>query len=118
MALAAALVVVVAAAIGLVTPKATPEPSPGIASPVEGVVVGVDAAGLGRVSGFTLRPINMPFEFGFALGALENPTEFSPSHLAEHLATSEPVRVFFRLENGGRVVYRLEDATPGPSSTP
>jgi hypothetical protein len=46
------------------------------------------------------------------MGPLENAAEFSPSHLSEHLATSEPVRAWFRVENGQRIVYRLEDA-PG-----
>ena len=44
------------------------------------------------------------------LGILENATEFSPSHLAEHMATSVPVRAFYRLEDGVPTVYRLEDA--------
>jgi hypothetical protein len=90
-----------------------PRPTPDIASPVDGVVIAVDSAGLGDVRGFTLRPINGGgFSFEFTLGALENPTEFPPSHLAEHQATSNPVRVWFRTENGVHLVYRLEDAPP------
>jgi hypothetical protein len=86
--------------------------TPDITSPVEGVVVSVDAAALGDVRGFTLRPANSAFSLGFALGTLENPTQFPPGHLAEHQATSQPVRVYFRSGNGIRTVYRLEDAAP------
>jgi len=89
-----------------------PAPTPDPVSPVEGVVISVDAAGLGDVQGFTLRPTSGPFSFSFVVGILENPTEFPPSHLAEHQATSQPVRVFFRSENGIHTVYRLEDAAP------
>ena len=79
-------------------------------SPVEGVVVAVDSSGLGRVSGFTIR-VPGGASLAFALGTLENATEFSPSHVAEHMATSEPIRVFFRLEGVRAVAYRLEDAS-------
>jgi hypothetical protein len=83
--------------------------TPDISSPVVGVVVSVDAAGLNDVRGFVLR-VQGAFAFDFVVGQLENPTEFPPGHLAEHQATSQPVRVFFRLDNGERVAYRLEDA--------
>ena len=45
------------------------------------------------------------------LGDLENGTEFPPGHLVEHQATAQPVRVWYRTENGARVAVRLEDAT-------
>lgn len=108
-----ASIVVVLLAAGCRQPIAAspPPPTPGLASPVEGVVTSVDAAGLVDVRAFTLRPTNSPFSFGFVLGTLENPTEFPPSHLAEHQATSQPVRVFFRSENGVHTVYRLEDVS-------
>ena len=93
-----------------------PPPTPDVSSPVEGVVIAVDSTSLTNVKGFTLRPIGIGFSFGFTLGPLENATEFSPSHLAEHLATSEPIRAYFRTENGVHVVYRLEDAS-APAST-
>ena len=48
----------------------------------------------------------------FKIGTLENGAEFPPGHLAEHLATSSPVRVYFRAEGPDLVVYRLEDAPP------
>jgi len=88
-----------------------PPPTPDVASPVDGVVIAVDASGLSDVRGFTLRTSG-GFAFTFALGALENAADFSPSHLAEHQVSSEPVRAWFRVEGDERVVYRLEDA-PG-----
>ena len=86
------------------------------ASPVEGVVVAVDSAGLDRVRSFELRTTTGVTRF--EIGTLENPTEFPPAHLAEHQASSSPVRVYFRVEAGGysAVAYRLEDALP-PSPT-
>jgi hypothetical protein len=90
-----------------------PTASPDVSSPVDGVIIAVDSAGLGDVRGFTLRPSSGSFAFTFELGTLENPTEFPPGHLAEHLASSQPVRVYFRRSEDGRhVVYRLEDASP------
>ena len=86
-------------------------PSPDLPSPVDGVVIAVDAVSLTDVRGFTLRtPGGVSYDF--KLGALENATSFSPSHLKEHQATSEPIRVWFRVDGGARVAYRIEDA-PG-----
>jgi hypothetical protein len=90
-----------------------PLPTPDVASPVEGVVISVDASGLTEVRGFVLRASG-GFAFDFVLGPLENPTQFPPGHLAEHMATSQPVLVYFRVDDGARVVYRLEDAVPTP----
>lgn len=105
----------------LAVPKPTcacsPTPSPPPRSPVEGVVVAVDSSGLGRVAGFTLR-IAGGSTIELELGALENPTAFPPTHLAEHLASSQPVRAFFNAESSRLVVYRLEDATAGSSASP
>ena len=91
-----------------------PVPTPEVTSPVEGVVIAVDGSGLTQVRGFTLRTSG-GFAFDFSLGALENATAFSPSHLAEHMATSQPIRAYFRIQDGRRVVYRLEDASPASS---
>jgi hypothetical protein len=103
-------------ALNLCACSSSPAPAP--ASPVVGVVVAVDSSGLGRVGGFSIRVADGS-TIDFELGALENPTEFPPSHLAEHMASSQPVRVFFRQEPGQRLdVYRLEDATASPSTTP
>ncbi len=90
----------------------TPPPQPP-ASPVEGIVVAVSSPRLGQVTSFELR-VEHGLSFQFAVGTLENPTEFPLSHLADHQATSQPVRVYFRTENGGvHTVFRLEDA-PSP----
>jgi hypothetical protein len=94
------------------SPSASPSPTaegPFPASPVVGVVTGVDSEGLNAVHGFSLRT-----EAGVALeieiGDLENAAEFPPAHLQEHLATASPVRVFFRVDGVRLVAYRIEDA--------
>jgi hypothetical protein len=76
-----------------------------------GIVIDVDAAGLTEVRGFTLRT-DAGEELDYRLGSLENGAEFPPGHLVEHVATAEPVLVFYREEGGDRVAYRIEDA-PG-----
>jgi hypothetical protein len=87
-----------------------PEGSPAtVTSPVTGVLVKIDSQGLAKVRGFTVRT-DAGAEVPFTIGTLENGVEFPPGHLAEHLATSSPVRVFFRDEGGTLVVYRIEDA--------
>jgi ABC-type transport system substrate-binding protein len=80
------------------------------ASPVTGVLTHIDAAGLSEVTGFTLRLADGT-EMTFRIGILENGNVFPPGHLAEHLATSAPVRVFFRVQGADLVVYRLEDGS-------
>lgn len=85
------------------------------ASPLVGVVVDVDVAGLTRVEGFVLRTA-AGREVTFRLAALENATDFPPAHLAEHLATGSPVRVHFRDEDGVLTAYRIEDAEAAPGS--
>jgi hypothetical protein len=101
-------------AVGACTTQPSAVATPDMTSPAEGVIVAVRATSLSDVSGFTLRtPGGAAFEF--KLGTLQNPTAFPPGHLAEHQATSAPVLVYFRVENGERVVYRLEDALPSPS---
>jgi hypothetical protein len=98
------------------TPRPTLDPSlvgpsvlPALTSPVEGVVVAVDSAGLDKVSGFTVRLADGT-EVPFTIGTLENGVEFPPGHLTEHVVSAEPVRVLFRPEGGALVVYRIEDA--------
>jgi len=109
------------AAIVLASCRTEPPTLPGAAaaavvSPVDGIVVGVVSAGLGNVSSFELRAAGIPLTLEFMLGELENPTEFPPGHLAEHQASSSPVRVYFRLEGERRVAYRLEDAPEAGAS--
>jgi hypothetical protein len=104
------------------TPPITagPTASPAVelpASPVDGVIIAVDATSLSDVRGFTLLLADGR-RISFTLGALENPTEFPPGHLKEHMATSEPIRVYFRVQDGVPVVYRLGDAAAvSPAAT-
>jgi hypothetical protein len=83
-----------------------------LASPVDGVLTHIDAQGLSKVTGFTMRLADGR-EVPFRIGVLENGDQFPPGHLAEHLATSAPVRVWFRDDGSDRVVYRIEDAPSG-----
>ena len=78
-------------------------------SPIAGIVVAVDSAGLDQVKGFTLRT-NDGVTIVFTIGILENGDEFPPGHLKEHQATATPILAFFRETNGQLVVYRIEDA--------
>jgi hypothetical protein len=77
--------------------------------PVTGAVIRLDAEGLTRVTGFRLRADD-GIETDFRIGILENGAQFPPGHLAEHMATSTRIRVYYRDEAGERVVFRLEDA--------
>jgi hypothetical protein len=97
--------------------SASPEPvlraSPiALSSPVVGQLVRIDSSGLPKVAGFRLRTGDGT-ELDFRIGVLENGAEFPPGHLTEHMALGTPIRVFFRLEGGEPVVYRLEDAEQG-----
>lgn len=113
--LVAALVLGLGLVLGACGGAASPGPSfP--ASPIDGVIIAVDAASLSDVRGFTLLT-RAGQRIAFSLGVLEDPTQFPPGHLAEHQATSTPVRVYFRVENGVPVVYRLADA-PSNSAVP
>jgi hypothetical protein len=80
-------------------------------SPLVGVVVAVDTPSLGKVNSFDLRLADGS-TVTLQMGVLENATQFSPSHLLAHEATSVPIRAFYRLEDGVARVYRLEDASP------
>ena len=86
-----------------------PDAPPGAVSAV-GVIVGVESEGLDRVAGFDLRTTDQG-TLTFVIGALENGAEFPPGHLVEHQSTAQPVRVWYRTEDGVRVAVRLEDAT-------
>jgi hypothetical protein len=104
---------VAAVLLGILAPRVACACSPTVPplppSPMVGVVIAVESAGVGQVKGFTLR-LPDAVSYTFTLGTLENATEFSPSHLAEHQITSAPIRAFYRVENGVLVAYRLEDA--------
>jgi hypothetical protein len=94
---------------------------PGVlTSPVEGVPIDIEAEGFTEVTAFTLRTDDGR-QLRFLLGQLENPTKFPPTHLAEHLAASTRIVVYFRPEGSEQVAYRLDDApTHGasPSTSP
>jgi hypothetical protein len=108
----AAIVVVAIVAVACSSPAPSTSFPP---SPLVGVVVSVDTPSLGKVNGFDLR-LPDGSTVTLKVGVLENATQFSPSHLSDHEATSVPIRAFYRLESGVRVVYRLEDATPAATS--
>jgi len=100
----------------LVAPaSATPGPSSAaLGSPVTGVLTHIDSSGLAAVAGFTLR-LDDGRVVAFKIGTLENGASFPPGHLAEHLGTAEPVRVYFRPQGTDLVVYRIEDASASPA---
>lgn len=107
--LLAAAAVVVLMAIVLAASRGSMPGGSVPASPVKGVVISVDSAGLADVRGFELRTSEGQV-LAFSVGSLENGAEFPPGHLAEHVATSQPVRVFFRTAGAELVAYRIEDA--------
>ena len=105
------VVIVVTAAAALLLGGGTTDPGPPAdATSVVGVIVGVDSQGLDKVNGFTLRTTDQG-SLVFKIGALENGTQFPPGHLVEHQATAQPVRVWYRTQDGAKVAVRLEDAT-------
>lgn len=81
----------------------------------EGVLTHIDSGGLDQVEAFTLRTGDGR-TIDFTIGVLENGAEFPPSHLAEHLAGAEPIRVFYRREGSSNVAFRIEDASASASS--
>jgi len=90
----------------------TASPTPSDLSSVVGVVVGVDSEGLADVRSFDLREEDGAIR-AFTLDALQNGTQFPPGHLAEHQATAQPVRVWYR--PGTLQAIRLEDVEPASS---
>ncbi|MEO8207746.1 MAG: hypothetical protein ABI598_01830 [Chloroflexota bacterium] len=78
-------------------------------SSATGVVVAVDARSLTDVRSFTLRTPGGE-TMVFTLDALQNRVEFPPGHLAEHIATTAPIVVTYRLEGGVARAVRLQDA--------
>ena len=80
-----------------------------LTSPVEGVPIDIEAEGFTEVTAFTIRT-DEGQQLRFVMGKVENATEFPPTHLAEHLAGSTRIVVYFRPEGSDEVAYRLEDA--------
>ena len=103
------LAALVALAIGanLLTRPATPSRPDG--PTVDGIVVGVDSAGLADVSGFRLRT-NDGRTLQFGLRSLRDAVQFPPGHLLEHAANSVPIRVWYRDSGGTLDALWLEDA--------
>ena len=82
---------------------------PDTAPTVDGIVVAVDSAGLGSVSGFRLRSDDGR-TLQFDLSSLGDGVAFPPGHLAEHVANSIRVRVWYRDDAGRLAALWLEDA--------
>jgi hypothetical protein len=85
-------------------------PSAGLTSPARGLVLHVDQPGLGDVTGFRLL-ISDGAQADFTMGVQENAAEFPAADLSEHMASGQPVLVYFRQSGSDLVVYRLEDAS-------
>ncbi len=106
-----AVIVLAGAAAILLGGSGRPDPSgPADAEQMVGVIVGVQATGLTDVQGFTLRT-TAGTSVQFAIGDLENGAQFPPGHLVEHQSTAQPIRVWYRTEDGVKIAVRLEDAT-------
>jgi hypothetical protein len=106
-----AVVALTGAAAFLLGGSGRPDPDvPPNAEQMVGVIVGVRAQGLDDVQGFTLRT-TAGASVDFEIGDLENGAEFPPGHLVEHQSTAQPIRVWYRTEDGVKVAVRLEDAT-------
>jgi hypothetical protein len=76
---------------------------------VDGVVVRVASTGLASVSGFSLRTDDGR-TLELTLARLQNGTTFPPGHLAEHLATSARIRVWYaQAADGSLDALWLED---------
>jgi hypothetical protein len=106
-----AIVVMTGAAAVLLGGTGRPDASPpSDAQQMVGVIVGVQATSLTDVQGFTLRTTDGG-SVQFAIGNLENGAQFPPGHLVEHQSTAQPIRVWYRTQDGVKVAIRLEDAT-------
>ena len=77
---------------------------------VDGIVVGVDSAGLGNVKGFRLRTADGR-TLAFGLADLKDGAQFPPGHLTEHLATSSPIRVWYQGSGDQLQAVWLEDSS-------
>jgi hypothetical protein len=113
---AAVLAIVILGTLGYVALSRPAETAPpGLPpSPVEGVVVRIDSPSLGKVNEIDVLMRNGK-TVSLGMGALENATQFSPSHLQLHMATGVPILAYYRLEAGRPLIYRLEDAAASPS---
>ncbi len=85
-------------------------------SPVSGLILHVDTAGLGRVTGFRLLT-STGQQLDFTMGLQDNAAQFPAAHLSEHMASGTPVLVTFRREGSTLVAYHLGDAPALPSGS-
>ncbi len=77
---------------------------------VEGLVVEVESDSPVAIDAFTLRT-DQGEQLHFSLGGVDfGHGAFPASHLREHQALAQPVRVSYRAEGGVNLVVRLEDA--------
>jgi hypothetical protein len=111
-----AALIVVTGTVVVISNTAAPTPSPSASlapdtPQVVGIIVAIDAASLADVRSFTLRTTDGK-QLTFGLAELQNGAQFAPGHLAEHQATSQPVRVFYRDAAGTLQALRLEDVLP------
>jgi hypothetical protein len=92
---------------GAIASPVSGSPAP-VTSPVIGVPIDIEAEGFTKVTAFTIRTDDGR-QLRFVMGQLENGAEFPPNHLAEHLAGSTKIRVFYRQQGADQLAYRLED---------
>ena len=107
-ALALVMVIAVTGGAALILGGRGDGPPPGTTA-VVGVVVEVTATSLTDVCCFKLRTSDGAI-IDFDLSGLENGVAFPPGHLAEHQATAQTVRVWYRGPTGALVAVHLEDA--------
>ncbi|MEO5918250.1 MAG: hypothetical protein ABIQ17_01680 [Candidatus Limnocylindrales bacterium] len=104
------IVALIAVAAIAITVSSSPAPST-----ATGIVVAVDVRSLTDVRGFTLRKPGGE-TMDFVLDSLQNKVEFPPGHLPEHIGTSAPIVVTYRLDGGVAHALRLADAPTTPPS--
>ena len=96
-------------------PTASPSRTPGAATQpttleATGIVLDVEGSSPVDVRAFTLRAADGE-TLRFRVGTIDvSGGGFTPSHLREHMASAEPVRVVYRVEGDERVAIRLFDA--------
>ena len=111
------VVLIVVLLIGLATAAAIfvggagrrdPNQPPTDANQIGGVIVGVESKGLTDVRSFTVRT-TADTNMVFVLDKLENGAVFPPGHLVEHQASSTPIQVWFRTQDGVNYAVWLAD---------
>jgi hypothetical protein len=75
-----------------------------------GIVVDIQARGLGSIDGFTLRTSDWRDVRFDTTQTRFDTAGFPPQHLQEHRALAEPVRVTYQEKDGHNAVVKLEDA--------